>query len=65
MMSQDCAYVGEKFADAVYGTCPALKIFVFVNESKEFSGHQWGKGGSRRVLTDVEQYMAQKAWRLL
>jgi len=65
MMSQDCAYVGEKFAEAVGGTCPALKTFVFVNESKETSGHQWGKGGTRRELTDVEQYTAPKAWRLL
>lgn len=66
MMSQDCAYVGEKFADVVYGTCPALTRFVFVNESKDFAGYRWGKDGSRHELTDqadVEPYMGAKAWR--
>lgn len=68
MMSQDCAYVGEKFADVVYGTCPALTRLVFVNESKDFAGYRWGEDGSRHELTDmadVELYMDQKAWRLV
>ena len=66
MMSQDCAYVGEKFADAIYGTCPALKRFIFVNESGDFAGYRWGKDGTRHEVTDsaeVEPYTASTAWR--
>jgi hypothetical protein len=63
MMSQDCVYVGEKFADAVHGTCPALKRFVFRNESKDFAGYQWGKDGSRHELADHDPYTEAKAWR--
>jgi len=66
VMPQDCTYVGEKFADAVYGTCPALTRFIFVNESKDFAGYQWEGDGTRYKLTnvaDVEPYMHPKAWR--
>jgi hypothetical protein len=66
MMSQDCKYVGEKFADAVHGTCPALTRFFFVNESKDFAGYRWEKDGTRHEFTDaadVKPYTAAKAWR--
>jgi len=66
MMYQDCTYVGEKFADAVYGTCPALTRFIFVNESKDFAGYRWENDGTRYELTgvaDVEPYTHLKAWR--
>lgn len=66
MMAQDSTYVGERFADAVYGTCPALTRFFFVNESKDFAGYRWGKDGIRHRLTDptdVAPYTAAKAWR--
>jgi hypothetical protein len=68
MMAQDCVYVGEKFADAVYGTCAALTRFIFVNESKDFAGYQWGSDGARFELTevvDVAPYMDPKAWRVV
>ena len=65
MMSQDCGYVGEKFADAVRGTCPALTRFIFVNESKDSAGYRWGSDGARYELgdDDVKPYMEPKAWR--
>ena len=66
MMSQDSAYVAEKFADAVYGTCPALTRFIFVNESKDTAGYRWGSDGARCELTDVVDigpYVEPKAWR--
>jgi hypothetical protein len=65
VMAQDCAYVGEKFADAVYGTCPALTRFIFVNESKDSAGYRWESDGTRYKLcdADVEPYMKPRAWR--
>jgi len=65
MMSQDCGYVGEKFADAVRSTCPALTRFIFVNESKDSAGYRWGSDGIRRELgdADVVPYTGPKAWR--
>lgn len=68
MMAQDSAYVGEKFADAVYGTCPALKKFIFVNESKDTTAYRWGSDGTRYELTDVADvgpYVKPKAWRMV
>lgn len=65
MMSQDCGYVGEKFADAVHGTCRGLTRFVFVNESKDSAGYRWGSDGTRSQLCDgdARPYMESKAWR--
>jgi len=66
MMSQDCAYVGEKFAVAAYGTCPTLTRFIFVNESNYSAGYRWGVDGTRYELTeavDVEPYISPRAWR--
>lgn len=68
MMSQDSVYVGEKFADTIQGMWPALTRFIFVNESKDFSGYRWGEDGTRYALTDladVQPYMEPKAWRLV
>lgn len=67
MMSQDCGYVGGKFADAVHDTCPALTRFIFVNESKDSAGYRWGSDGTRHELGDVDvgPYMDLKAWRTL
>ena len=68
MMSQDSAYVGGKFADAVHGTCPVLTRFIFVNESKDFVGYRWGNDGTRYELTDpvdVEPYTTPRAWRTI
>ncbi|KAF9777411.1 hypothetical protein BJ322DRAFT_1096740 [Thelephora terrestris] len=59
-------YIGEKFANAVYGTCAALTRFIFVNESKDFAGYRLGNDGARYELTDlvdVEPYIAPRAWR--
>lgn len=66
MMAQDCAYVGEKFADALNGMCPTLTRFIFVNESKDPAGYRWGKDGTRCEVTDpaeIDPYTDAKAWR--
>lgn len=68
MMSQDPVYVGEKFADALSGTCAALTRFIFLNESKDFAGYQWGSDGSRYEIpdvTDVQRYIKPKSWRTI
>ena len=68
MMSQDPVYVGEKFAHAVSGTCPALTRFIFVNESRDFVGYRWGNDGVKSELTDladVWSYIEPKAWRTI
>ena len=65
---QDSLQVGEKFVNAVQGTCVALTRFIFVNESKDFAGYRLGNDGTRYELSDladVEPCIEPKAWRTI